>query len=94
MIFRIISVAAAGSMVALTVFAVDVDKVWKSVELKDGSTVHIFADGKMGMEDRFGRPMYMEPGTIMVTMDGKKMIMIGNEVRRIEKMRKDKYPSG
>ncbi|MBK8318440.1 MAG: CopK family periplasmic copper-binding protein [Betaproteobacteria bacterium] len=26
----------------------------RSIELKDGSTVYIFKDGKMGMEDKYG----------------------------------------
>ena len=54
----------------------------KSIELKDGSTVHIFKDGKMGMEHKFGRAVAMKPGQVMETKDGKKIDMKGNEVER------------
>ena len=81
--FKKLLIAAASSTIALSAFAVDASRVEKSVELKDGSTVHIFADGKMGMEDKFGRPGYMEPGHAMETKNGEKIVMIGNEVARL-----------
>lgn len=79
-------VAAAGSMIALSAFAVDQNKVDKSIELKDGSTVYIFKDGKMGMENKFGRVESMKAGHVMETKDGKKIVMIGNEVWRLEEL--------
>lgn len=54
--------------------------------LKDGSTVHIFADGKMGMEDRYGRPVSMAEGHSMTTADGRTVIMKGNEVWRVDQL--------
>lgn len=63
---------------------VDVSKVEKNIELKDGSTVHFFKDGKMAMEDKYGRVISMKPGQVMDTKDGKRIIMIGNEVVRLE----------
>lgn len=63
---------------------VDVSKVEKNIELKDGSTVHLFKDGKMAMEDKYGRVISMKPGQVMDTKDGKRIIMIGNEVVRLE----------
>ncbi len=63
---------------------VDVSKVEKNFELKDGSTVHFFKDGKMAMEDKYGRVISMKPGQVMDTKDGKRIIMIGNEVVRLE----------
>ena len=62
------------------------DQVEKSIQLTDGSTVHIFADGKMAMEDRFGRAAYMEPGHAMQTRDGKTVVMNGNEVARFDQL--------
>ena len=84
--FKKLLVAAASSMIAMSAFAVDANQVEKSIQLKDGSTVHVFADGKMGMENQYGRTVYMEPGHVMQTKDGKQIIMIGNEVARLEQL--------
>ena len=84
--FKKLLVAAASSMIALSAFAVGANRVENSVELKDGSTVHIFADGKMGMEDRFGRAVFMKPGHVMETKDGKKIVMVGNETGRVDRL--------
>ena len=81
----------AMSAVTASAFAVDQAQVQKSIELKDGSTVYIFKDGKMGMEDKYGRPAFMESGHAMETKDGKKIIMIGNEVWRVDELL---YPVG
>lgn len=77
-------VVAASALIALSAFAVDKDQVQKSIELKDGSTVYIFKDGKMGMEDKFGRATFMQQGHAMETKDGKKIIMNGNEIWRVD----------
>ena len=61
-------------------------QVEKSIELTDGSTVHVFADGKMAMEDKFGRAAYMEPGHAMQARDGKTIDMNGNEVARLDQI--------
>ena len=67
-----------------TAFAVDAAQVEKSIELKDGSTVYIFKDGKMGMEDKLGRAVRMKKDTVMETKDGQKIIMHGDEVMRLD----------
>lgn len=69
---------------ATATFAVDMTNVAKKFDLKDGSTVYIFKDGKMGMEDRLGRTVGMKPGHVMETKDGQKIIMIGNELARVD----------
>jgi hypothetical protein len=56
----------------------------KSIQLKDASTLHVFADGKMAMEDNFGRATQMAPDHAMQTADGKTIVMNGNEVARLE----------
>ena len=91
--FKKLLVAAASSMIALSAFAVDANRVENSVELKDGSTVHIFADGKMGMENKFGRAISMEPGHVMETKDGKKIVMAGNEIWRVEQLLNKSQPA-
>lgn len=58
----------------------------KSYDLKDGSTLHVFKDGKMAMEDKYGRAYSMEQGHRMVTADGQTIAMQGNEVWRLDSL--------
>lgn len=74
------------SIAAVSAQAADRAHVQKTIELKDGSTVYIFKDGKMGMEDKLGRASYMAPGHVMETKDGKKIFMNGNEIWRVEEL--------
>lgn len=60
--------------------------VEESYVLKDGSTVHVFRDGKMAMEDKFGRAFPMDQGHSMETRDGQKISMQGNEVWRLDSL--------
>lgn len=85
MLKKLMLVVAIGTS-ALSAFAVDQSQVEKSIELKNGITVYVFKDGKMGMEDKFGRPAYMESGHMMETKDGRKIIMNGNEIWRVEEL--------
>ena len=82
--FKKVLLAASVAMISVSAFAVDASKVEKSIELKNGSTVYFFKDGKMGMEDKYGRATSMKAGQVMETKDGKRIIMIGNEVARLE----------
>jgi hypothetical protein len=82
--FKKMSIVVAGSIVAMSAFAVDTSNVEKSIELKDGSTVYLFKDGKMGMENKVGKAVRMKEGHVMETKDGQKVIMIGDEVARLE----------
>ena len=88
-----ILVAAVSSMTALSAFALDPNQAEKSIELKDGSTVYIFNDGKMGMESKFGRATDMLPGQVMETKEGEKIVMKGNEVARVHNLITMKYPA-
>ncbi len=92
--FTKILVAAASSMIALSAFAADANQVAQSLQLKDGSTVHVFADGKMAMQDQFGRAVYMEPGHAMQTKDGKQITMNGNEVARLDQLLANNHIGG
>ena len=83
---KMLSLMAAIGLVCTSALAVDRVKVEKSIPLKDGSTLYIFKDGKMGMEDKLGRVMSMKQGKVMETQDGKKIIMTGNEVWRLDEM--------
>jgi hypothetical protein len=70
--------------VTSTAFAVNLANVAQKFELKDGNTVYVFKDGKMSMEDRLDRTLGMKAGHVMETKDGQKIIMIGNEIARLE----------
>ena len=83
---KILSTIAAISLVSMSALAVDMTNVQTAIPLKDGSTLYIFKDGKMGMEDKLGRPQSMKQGQLMETKDGKKIIMTGNEVWRVEEL--------
>lgn len=56
----------------------------KVIELKDGSTLYIFKDKAMAMEDKQGRAMRMKPGHVMETKDGQQVVMVGDEVARLD----------
>ncbi len=77
------------SLLALMAFAVSGLAIAAGTEttgaipLKDGSTLHIYQDGKMTMEDKVGRPQTMPQGTPMETKSGKVIMMKGNEVWRL-----------
>ncbi|MBI5920684.1 MAG: periplasmic Cu(I)/Cu(II)-binding protein CopK [Betaproteobacteria bacterium] len=81
--FRKFIVLAAISTIGASAFALDNDQVQRSVQLKDASTVHIFKDGKMAMEDKYGRAVRMEPGHVMDAKNGEKITMHGDEVGRL-----------
>ena len=81
-----IVLAAVSTMLAMTPYAIDRSKVDKSIDLKDGSTVYIFKDGKMAMENKFGKTVRMKPGHVMDTRDGKRIIMVGDEIMRLEEV--------
>ncbi|RTL46304.1 MAG: copper resistance protein CopK [Burkholderiales bacterium] len=53
------------------------------VELADGGTLHVFKDGKMAREDRFGRAVFLKAGEILTAVDGSKIKAVGNEVARL-----------
>jgi hypothetical protein len=65
-------------------YATDALQVATTIALKDGSSVTVYKDGKMAMEDRFGRSISMKPGQAMEARDGSKLVMTGNETYRVE----------
>lgn len=77
---------SALAMVAMSAVAVDSSQVEKSIPLKDGSTVYVLKSGKMGMEDKYGRAVRMEPGVVMETKDGQRVAMIGDEVAYVSSL--------
>lgn len=86
----------AMSAVTATAFAGDAARAEAKqvIELKDGSTVYIFKDGKMAMEDKSGRTMRMKKDMVMETKDGMKIIMHGDEVMRLDSLLKKGHAGG
>ena len=68
---------------ALSALALDNQDIVKSTPLKDGSTVHQFRDGKMAMENKFGRAVRMQNSATMETANGQSITMNGDEVARL-----------
>jgi hypothetical protein len=64
-------------------YTTDASQVEELHLLKDGSTVYVFKDGKMGMENRFGIPASMPEGVRMETKNGQAIVMKGDEVWRV-----------
>jgi len=54
------------------------------VELQDGSTLYVFPNGKMAVENRYGRSAYTRPGTALTAADGTRIMMVGNEVSYLD----------
>ena len=86
-----LAVAIAATILSLPAFAqvsasytTDDLEVTRTIALKDGSSVTVYKDGKMAMEDRFGRSISMKPGQVMETRDDGKVVMTGNETYRVE----------
>jgi len=69
-------------------FAHDLSNIARTVPLQDGTSVSIFQDGKMAMEDKFGRSVSMAEGQAMVTRDGQQIRMAGNETARLDCLRR------
>lgn len=81
-----IIIAAVISGITVNAFAGDQARkdAESVIELKDGSTLYIFKDKKMSMEDKVGRAVRMTPGHVMETKDGRQIIMVGDEVARLD----------
>ncbi|MBI1906939.1 MAG: CopK family periplasmic copper-binding protein [Rhodocyclales bacterium] len=84
--FKKFAVAGVTSLIAVSAFAMNPADLKETVALKDGSTVYVFLDGKMGMENPYGRAVPMPEGQAMVTADGKTVRMVGNEVARVSSL--------
>lgn len=83
----LVTAVGAMSLAAMSAAAVDLGQVDKSIPLKDGSTVYIFKNGKMAMEDKYGRVARMAPGVAMETKDGQRVVMIGDEVAYLSSLK-------
>lgn len=83
-----IMVTAALLAAGTAALAQNLADVARTVPLQDGTTVHIFQDRKMAMEDKLGRTVSMSDGQAMVARDGQQIRMAGNETARLDAIRK------
>lgn len=58
-------------------------KTIQLIALQNGFTLHKYEDGKMAVENPFGRPVLMKEGQVLTTADGATIRMVGNEVARL-----------
>ncbi len=64
------------------------------IDLKDGSTLYVFNDGKMGMENPYGRAVRMQEGATMEAKDGQKFTMNSDEVARMSSLLRQGHKGG
>jgi len=95
-LLKTLLVVAAVSVVSASAIASDAARSAAKdvIELKDGVTLYVFQDGKMGMEDKNGRAVRMQEGTSMETKDGKKFVMNSDEVARMSALLKEGHKGG
>jgi len=87
-------IAAALLSAGTAVLAQQLSDVVRTVPLQDGTSVHIFHDRKMAMEDKFGRTVPMPEGQAMVARDGQVIRMVGNETARLDSSRRMELGGG
>ena len=54
------------------------------VNLKDGSALYVFKDGKMAKADKFEHAVHLKEGEVLEAVDGKKLTATSNEVARLD----------
>jgi hypothetical protein len=79
-----IALLAFAALAAQGTMALGAENLVKQYEMKDGTTLLVYQDGKMAMQDKSGRTHSMKPGQRMETKDGQVLMMQGNEVWRLE----------
>ena len=79
--------AFAAAVGAAPVLAASPPDIEKTYEMKDGSKLLVYRDGKMAMQNTAGHPIYMKDGVEMQTRDGTRLMMKGNELWRLDAAR-------
>lgn len=78
----VISLIGAVALPAIASDAVP-SEIEKTIQLKDGGSLHIFKDGKMAKESKFGRAEFIAIGQTLETSDGQSVTVNSNEVARL-----------
>ena len=81
--FKKIALIGAASMIAFSAQAATEMDVSETVQLKDGSTLYIFTDGKMGMANRYGHAVQAPETGVIEARDGRTIELEGNETARV-----------
>lgn len=89
--FKQLMIAVSLGGFAMSAMAFGTDPIVNSVDLRDGTTVHVFKDGKMAMENAYGRVTGMAEGHVMESKSGEKIVMKGNETARLELSLRPQY---
>ena len=84
-----LALAAAGAATPALARDVLPQTTQQTLNLKDGSTLFVFKDGKMAKEDRFGRAASLKRGEVLELADGRKVTAVGNEVARLDRLLND-----
>ena len=86
-----IAVVAAVTGTAVPVFARDaaLQEARQVINLKGGSTLFVFKDGKMAREDKFGRVMLLKSDEVLEATDGRKLTAVGNQSGRLDVLLRD-----
>ncbi|MBL8348488.1 MAG: CopK family periplasmic copper-binding protein [Rubrivivax sp.] len=63
----------------------------RSVELKDGGILHVFKDGKMAKENKYGRVEYLGKGEVLEAADGRRVTVVGNETAKLDLLLNDEH---
>lgn len=90
MFIRKFAIALTLAVPFASAFSMDM-AIDKSIPLKDGSIVHQFKNGKMAMEDKYGRPTRMNVGESMTAADGTIIKMNSDEVGLLSTVIRDHY---
>ena len=62
------------------------DEARQVIELKDGSTLYVFRDGKMAKEDKVGRVASLRKGEVVEAKNGQSITVVGNETARLRQL--------
>ncbi|WP_263771623.1 CopK family periplasmic copper-binding protein [Propionivibrio soli] len=54
------------------------------VDLQDGSTLYVFDSGKTALQNKYGQPVSIAPGSTLKAKDGHEIRTVGNEVARLD----------
>lgn len=58
------------------------------INLKDGSTLYVFSDGKMALESKYGKAEFLMKGQTLQTADGRTIKADSNEIARLDSLLK------
>lgn len=89
----VVSLALAGLLAAVGTPTLARDELdatrAEAVQLKDGSTLYLFKDGRMARENRYGRAVPTKKGEVLEAADGRRITATSNESARLNRLLMD-----